>query len=120
MITKMPQSSETVLAVQASGQLTHEDYENVFIPELNQAIEQNGSARVVIFMDATFEGWELQAAWDDAKFGIAHRNDFAKLAIVGGPRWVAWSAKLSEAFISGEIKMFELEQLAEAFEWVKE
>ncbi len=120
MITKLSESSDTALLVQASGHLTHEDYQTTFIPELQRLINIKGKARVLLYMDEGFEGWEMQAAWDDAKFGLAHRNDFSKLAIVGGPKWVAWGVRLSETLISGEIKMFEPEQLSEAKIWIKD
>ena len=41
-----------------------------------------------------FQGWKSGAIWDDMHFGFKHRNDIAKVAIVGGPRWVEWVTKL--------------------------
>ncbi len=119
MIEKMPESTDAMLAVKASGSLTHKDYQNLFIPELNACIQKNGKARALLYMDENFTGWELEAVWDDAKFGMQHRNDFIKMAIVGGPDWVDWSVKVAEFFISGEVKTFDTEQLREALEWVK-
>lgn len=119
MLEKMTESTDTMLAVRASGSLTHEDYQGLFIPELNACIEKNGKARALLYLDENFSGWELEAAWDDAKFGIQHHDDFIKLAIVGGPDWVEWSVKVGEFFISGEVKTFDIDQLQEALQWVK-
>lgn len=66
-----------------------------------------------------FQGWELEAAWDDAKFGLQHRNDFEKVAVVGGPRWVEWGMKLAAVIMCGEVKTFSEEQLEEAWKWVE-
>ncbi len=38
-------------------------------------------------MGEDFEGWEIGAAWDDAKFGIQFGGKSEKIAVVGGPKW---------------------------------
>ena len=55
-------------------------------------------------MDESFEGWELMAMWDDAKFGLQHRNDLGKVAVVGGPTWVKWGAKVGKLLVGCEVR----------------
>ena len=43
--------------------------------------------------------------WDDAHFGLKHRNDFEKMGVIGGPRWVEWGVKLAAMVVSGEIEV---------------
>ncbi len=119
MIEIMPESTDSMVAVKASGKLTHNDYATVWIPALKKGIEAHGKIDGLLYMDEDFEGWELEAMWDDTKFGFSHRNDFRRLAVVGGPKWVAWGAKLAALITDGEIKTFERSQLAEAISWVK-
>ena len=88
MIEIMEESKGKVLAAKASGTLTDADYTEVLIPALEKAIAWHGKVNLLLYMDASFEGWELMAMWDDAKFGIQHRNDLGKVAVVGGPAWV--------------------------------
>jgi len=120
MITILPQSEGSTLVVQASRKLTTADYENVFIPELDRLIDQYGRIRVVFHLDDTFEGWELGAMWDDAKFGLKHKNDFERIAMVGGPRWVSWITGLSSHFMQGAIRGFDRSELEKATAWAKE
>jgi hypothetical protein len=118
MITVMEQSTPRMLAVRASGKLTDDDYRDVWIPALEKVIGENGKADALLYMDEGFEGWELKAMWDDARFGMAHRKDFRRLAVVGGPDWVRWGVKLGELLMDCEVKLYPPEKLDQALEWV--
>ncbi|MBS1258822.1 MAG: hypothetical protein MAG551_01885 [Candidatus Scalindua arabica] len=120
MIEIMSETEGKVLVVKATEKLTYGDYEEVFIPKLNQMIEEYGKIRVVMYLAEDFIGWEVEAAWDDAKFGLEHRNDFEKIAVVGGPKWVEWVTRLSAYFIAGHVKPYEIGDLQAAISWVKE
>lgn len=119
MIEVMPESEGKVLVFKAVGKLTDEDYKKVLIPRLEAVIRDHGKARLVLDLSKGFHGWEAAAAWDDAQFGVAHRNDFEKMAVVGGPFWVDWSLKLAPLFMSGEIKSFAEEEYDAAVDWIK-
>lgn len=117
MIEIMPESTEKMLAVKASGTLTDDDYTAVWLPALEAIIEQYEVANTLLYLDADFEGWDMKAMWEDAKFGLNHRNDFSKIAIVGGSAWIKWGARLGEAMMDCEIRTFEPEALQEALQW---
>ena len=108
-----------VLCLQANGKLTHADYEEVLIPRLEQLIKSHGKARVLFAMGEEFHGWEPAAMWDDAKFGMKHRTDFEKCAVVGGPKWVEWATKLATVLITGECRTFPAKELQQAQIWLK-
>ncbi len=120
MIQWLPESEGNVLVFQATGKLTDEDYQNVWIPQLEAVIRQYGKARVVMDMSEDFHGWKIAALWDDFCFGIAHRNDFEKMSVVGGSQWVEWGTKLAQLFINGEVKCFPANARDEAVAWIKE
>lgn len=117
MITVMKESSGPMLAVTATGTVTGEDYTEVWIPALQKVISDYGKCRALLYMDENFKGWDLKAMWEDTKFGIKHRNDFARIAVVGGPDWVRWGVKLGELMMDCEIKTYEPSQLKEALSW---
>ncbi len=48
MIEIMSETEGKMLAVKATEKLTYDDYEEVFIPKLNQLIEEYGKIRVVM------------------------------------------------------------------------
>ena len=116
MIEILPESSNDLLVTKATGKLTTEDYEKVWIPALDEILKNNKKIRAVCWFSPEFKGWEAGAIWDDAKFGIKHRNDIAKMAILGGPEWVVWATKLSAHFLKGTIKTFESKDFQAAVE----
>ena len=67
------------LSFKAVGTLTHQDYE-LITPIIDAALEGVKDPKVKVLVDASeFEGWELQAAWDDFKLGLKYGNEFEKL-----------------------------------------
>ena len=104
-----------LIEVDMIGKLTHEDYAYA-IPVMESAIKHAKSVKMLADL-RYLEGWELHAAWDDFRFGLEHRNDFTKIALVGEQKWVEWSTKLSKHLMGGEIKHFE--KLADALVWLK-
>ncbi len=120
MIEIMQESTGAMLAVKATKKLTGEDYTEVWIPALQKTLAEHTKGRCVLYMDENFEGWELKAMWEDAKFGFAHRNDFEKFAVVGGPKWIEWGTKVAGAMMSGEVRTFGIQQIEEALKWAAE
>lgn len=119
MLNISDDSEGNVLILEAQGKLTDEDYKEVLIPRLETIIGEHGKARLLLDMGDEFEGWEPKAAWDDARFGLAHRKDFDKMAVIADRRWIDWSLKIGALFISGELKTFASSERAEAHRWIK-
>lgn len=119
MIEVLPQSQGKTLGVCFTGKATDEDYVKVFVPTLEKLIKEHGKIRCLYFMDEGFQGWELGAMWDDAKYGIKHRNDFEKIAVVGGPKWAEWATRIASHLVSAEIRTYSADQLDDAWSWVK-
>jgi len=119
MIEFMAESTGNVLGIKATGRLTDADYKQTLIPKLESLFAKEGKLNVLFFMDEGFKGWDLEAAWDDASYGLRHGADFEKLAVVGGPAWVDWCIKLSGFLMKGEIRLFPREELDEAWAWIK-
>lgn len=119
MITISPASEGNVLVLEAQGKLTDSDYREILIPRLEAIIREYGKARLLLDMGDEFHGWEPAAAWDDARFGLTHRNDFEKMGVLGGPGWVDWALKIGALFIGGEIRNFPAGEREQALRWVK-
>lgn len=119
MIEILPESQGNVIGVKISGRITTREYEETIIPRLEAVLKEHGKARFMYVVDEGFEGAEAGAVWDDTKLGIKHRHDLEKLAMVGGAKWMEWLTKLFAKFISGETRTFPLEQLQDAWVWLK-
>ena len=120
MIEVLPQSNGNLLAIKATEKLTNQDYKEVMIPRLEAIIRQYGRARFVMDLSNNFHGWEMSAMWDDVRFGVAHRNSFEKMAVVGGTKCMEWGTKLAKLMMNGEIKCFPVNHYNEAIEWLND
>ena len=108
-----------VLAIRASGKLTHEDYQS-FLPKLEEKIRQAGKVSLLLELD-NFSGWDLKAARDDFVFGMKHMGDLERIAIVGDKSWEKWMTIMAKPFlILGSVRFFNREQLQEAWDWLRE
>jgi len=117
MIEVLPER-DGVVEVRAGGKLTHADYQDVLLPRL-EAIAPTGKLRVLLLVDESFTGWELDSAWDLRVIEFRHRSNFDKIAVVGAPRWDDWCVKLAGLMLKGELRAFPREQLPQAREWLK-
>jgi hypothetical protein len=120
MITIMQETEGRTLVVKATERLTIQDYETIFIPQLNQLLDEFGEIRLVFYLAEDFTGFELGAAWDDAVFGIQHRHDFEKIAAVSDKKWVEWAVKISSYFIDGEVATYSSAEFQDAVAWAKQ
>src|SRR4051812_25682046 len=102
MVMLINQCAENVLEIQASGKLTHADYQEL-VPKLEDMIQHEGKVRVLFDME-NCRGWKLAAAWDDFKFGLKHGSDVERCAVVGRKKWQEWMTKLSRPFF--KVKYF--------------
>ncbi len=119
MIEIMPESNGSALGLKASGKLTDADYKEVLIPKIEEIIKRSGKAKVLLYLPRDFVGWEAHAMWDDASFGLRHRNDFERLAVVGGAKWVEWATNIASHLMEGEVRTFPEAQLTEALDWIR-
>jgi hypothetical protein len=100
------------------GRLTHDDYEMI-TPLLENALNGVEHPNISLLIDATnFEGWSLQAVWDDLKLGLKHNKDFYKIALVGNKSWQEYGVKISNWFSKGSIEYFE--KTDDALAWLSQ
>ncbi len=117
-IKVLPESKDNILILSVSGKLTDKDYKEVLIPHLESIIRKYGKARLLLDMGDKFYGWEAKALWDDAYFGLRHRNDFEKMGVIGAPKWFEWGLKIASLMIGGELKSFRPNERKLAFLWI--
>lgn len=118
MIEVSPESHGNLLVLKAVGKLTDHDYKAVLIPDLETVIRKHGKARLLLDISEDFQGWEAAAMWDDASFGLAHRKDFEKIGVIGGPRWIEWGLKLGSLLVTAEVRCFSPGERGQALHWI--
>ncbi len=119
MIEFLPQSEGKTVGIKISGTLTHEDYQHT-IPKLENLIKEHQKLNMLVEVgNPPFDHMELRAMYDDARFGIPHRNDFEKFAIVGElPVWADLGATIGSWFTTAQIKEFTPDEKDKAWDWI--
>ena len=106
-----------VIGIEASGKVTHDDYKNFLIPKV-EAMLAKGPAKLLFAVGEAFEGYELEALWDDAAFGVKHWRDFSRIAVVADPAWLRAAVTMFKPFFPCEVRLFELGDLNKAKSWI--
>ena len=117
MINVLEGFADNVLAVEATGKVTDDDYEHVLVPALQDMRERQKGIRIVYVLDEEFDGWSAGAIWKDAKLGIKDFRAWEKIAIVSDNDWAQNMTTLLGWMVPGEIRSFPLTQLDEAATW---
>ena len=118
MIEELPVQEPGIGVFKASGKLTDADYQQ-FVPRLEEMIHEYGKISVLLELE-DFHGWEAKAAWDDFKLGLAHPQDFERIAIVGDQAWEHWIALLAKPFTHARVRYFAHGERNAALDWLRQ
>ncbi|RLA68552.1 MAG: STAS/SEC14 domain-containing protein [Epsilonproteobacteria bacterium] len=120
MIKIISDLPSNVLGFESSGTVTGKDYETVLIPAVEAKLKEFPKIKLLYHLGPDFTGYDLKAAWDDAKVGLAHLTAWEKIAVVTDIEWVSSGVKVFGFVIPGEVRVFENSKLDTAKEWVSE
>jgi hypothetical protein len=124
MIERLPDFPADVLAFHFKGAITREDYEQVLMPPIRVAFDEGSELRVYVEMGHDFGGYERGALWEDLKagfqYGLSHRDQWKKIAIVTDLEWLARAIVLFGWLAPGELLLFTFEHQLKAKQWVSD
>ena len=106
-----------VLAIEAVGAVTHEDYRTILIPKA-EAMMAKGPIKMVYVIGKDFTGYELEALWDDGAFGIKHWHEFKRIAVVTDQAWLRATVSMFTPLFPAEVRLFNLSEISAAKDWV--
>jgi hypothetical protein len=98
MVTFLERGSGDVPGVEASGKLTHADYQRL-VPRPEALTREHGKVRVPFELEDC-RGWAVGAAWGDLRFGPEHGGDVERCAVVGEKKWQERMTELSRPFFN--------------------
>jgi len=106
-----------VLGFEAVDDVEEEDYANVLVPAIEQAIAEHGKVRIVYVLGPEFDEYEGDAAWEDLKLGVHHPASFERMAIVTDARWAGPAVKVFSILWPGQARTFPVAELESAKRW---
>lgn len=106
-----------VLGLEAVDDVEREDYDNVIVPAIEDAIARHGKVRLVYLLGPEFDDYEEEAVWEDLKLGGRHPASFERVAIVTDARWAGPALKVLSVLLPGQARAFPLSELETAKRW---
>jgi hypothetical protein len=104
-----------------SGEVERDDYRDVLVPELHEALQAGGGLRT-LYLIQDLDEIEPGALWADSKLGfdlgVRHHSAWVRSAIVTDIDWMARATRLFAWMIPGEARVFEPSELEAAKAWV--
>ena len=121
MIERLTDMPAGTVGFRATGEIEHEDYDEVLVPELHRALEAGGKLRTLYVIEDLDE-IEPGALWADSKLGfdlgVRHHDAWVRSAIVTDVHWMAQATRLFAWMIPGEARVFPMSELEQAKAWV--
>ncbi|MCX5893840.1 MAG: STAS/SEC14 domain-containing protein [Deltaproteobacteria bacterium] len=118
MLELLSENEGNILGLRAQGTITMEDFRQTLAPRLAAMIDDWGKARMLLYLEAGFQGFDLEAFKGEA-FGAKHRDNLEKVAVVGGSFMINLQIRLGASLLGGEVQTFASEELEEAWDWVR-
>ncbi len=118
MFAPIETSNPAIVAFDARGRLTDEDYGKTLIPALERAIADHGRVRALIRFGPEFEGYTAAALIDDAVFGLKHMRDFERIAVVTDIGWIRDGVGLLAHLSPIPLKLFPADATEAALAWL--
>jgi SpoIIAA-like len=121
MVERMKHMPQGVIGFRVDGDVEKEDYENVFRPALQDAIDTDRPLRTLYVIE-DIDDMESDALWADMKLGydlgIKHHKEWVRSAIVTDETWIVRSMKFFGWMVPGEQRVFPIAELEAAKAWV--
>ena len=108
-----------VIAIKARGIITSQDYRDMLIPLVEERLKSQDRLKLLLVLDGDFESYSAAAAWDDARFGLYHLRDFAKIALVTDIGWVRHGARIFAPLMRADYRAFDVAELDDAKVWIR-
>jgi hypothetical protein len=121
MVERVADMPEGTLGFRASGPLTADDYRDVLVPPLREAIDRGEKIRLLFEIDEGFKETP-GGLWEDMKAGLSlgagHLSAWERTALVTDERWAREAVKLLGWLSPGELRVFALSERDDAARWL--
>ena len=119
MLELLSENEGNILGLKAQGTITLEDFRQTLAPCLAAVILDWGKARLLLYLEEDFDGFDLEAFKGEAAFGSKHRDNLEKVAVVGGSFMINLQIRFGAALLGGEVQTFASEELEGAWDWLR-
>lgn len=118
MLQIMTDVPENVVGIRAAGQVTQDDYREIFVPAVERASKEFGEINLLMVFETQLSNFTPGAWLQDAKMSLKQFGKWNKIAVVSDEKIVEKVAHVF-SFISPAVsKGFTIAELDQAKMWV--
>ena len=110
--------AEDILSVDATGEITASDYQEVLLPAFERFRETGKKVRVMIKFGSDFKGYTAGGAWEDAKLGLRYMRFIERCAVITDESWLRNMAHFVGSLIPCAVTTYSNEQATDAQKWL--
>jgi hypothetical protein len=109
-----------VIGIEAVGNVTLEDYDDVVAPAVERALASHRKIRLLHVLGDRLTGHSASALLEDAKLGLSNFRSIERIAVVTDIRHFRALVKGAGWTLPGDLKLFSNAERAEAEAWASE
>ena len=117
MITLLETVPDGVLGMEASGEITRDDYTQTLGPMFEKHLQRYGKVRLLYVLDDEHD-FTAGALWEDEKLFDRHPFSFEKIALVTNAKGVRGLVHTFGWMIPGDVRLFAADEVEQATAWV--
>jgi hypothetical protein len=109
-----------VVGIEAVGNVTPDDYDNVVATAVERALASHQKIRLLHVLGDRLTGHSASALLEDAKLGLSNVRSIERIAVVTDIAHFRALVKGARWTLPGELKLFSNAERAEAEAWLSE
>jgi hypothetical protein len=118
MIKLIDNLPDNILAIQATGRVTSDDYQTIVAPATDALRASHNTLRLLYHIPPEFKKFSTTALWDDAHIGLYRLHGFERVAVVTDVEWIKSLANEIRRSGATEIRIFAHAEFDEACNWI--
>jgi hypothetical protein len=118
MLTPLEDLPDNVVGIEATGEVTTEDYKQTLLPAIERQREKYDKVRLLYVLGDQYDGYSGGALWEDEKLFDRHPFSWEKIAVATDATAIRGVIKMFGWMIPGAVKLFAADEVDEAKEWV--
>lgn len=117
MITLLDNLPDAILGIEATGEITRDDYTQTLRPMFEEHLQRHGKVRLLYVLDDEHD-FTAGALWEDEKLLDRHPFSFEKVAVVTNAKGVRGLVRTFGWMIPGDVHLFAADEIEQAKDWV--
>ena len=120
MIALIEGLPDAVVGIEAVGDVTSQDYDDVVAPAMERALASGQKVRLLHVLDDRLTGHSVSALFPDARLGLSNVRSIERIAVVTDISHFRAVVKGAGWTLPGDLKLFSNAERSAAEAWVSE